>query len=133
MAELREELRVRLLPMRAAYGEFDEPHRHQHQDGKAARRAGGQLASRLRLDELSARTARQGRGLRMRKRHGKGFVLPLTIFLILGVTAISIGIMFNGKMGRMSAVNYKNRIQAFMAADGMVTLLAQELINGKGP
>jgi fibro-slime domain-containing protein len=58
--------------------------------------------------------------------------LPLTIFLILGVTAISIGIMFNGKMGRTSALNYKNRIRAFMAADGMVTLLAQELINGNG-
>jgi fibro-slime domain-containing protein len=61
-----------------------------------------------------------------------GFILPLTIFLLLGVTAISVGIMFNGKMGRMSASNYKNKIRTFMASDGMVTLLAQELINGEG-
>jgi len=68
----------------------------------------------------------------MRKCRENGFVLPLTIFLILGVTAISIGMLFNGKMGRMSAINYKNKIQTFMAADGMVTLLAQEMINGNG-
>jgi len=66
----------------------------------------------------------------MRDRRAKGFVLPMTIFMILGVTAICMGIMFNGKMGRMSAINYKNKIRSFMAADGMVTLLAQELING---
>ncbi|MBW8889083.1 MAG: fibro-slime domain-containing protein [Fibrobacteres bacterium] len=67
----------------------------------------------------------------MRKFRENGFVLPMTIFLILGVTAISIGMLFNGKMGRMSAINYKNKIRTFMASDGMVTLLAQELINGK--
>jgi hypothetical protein len=61
-----------------------------------------------------------------------GFVLALTIILILGVTAISVGTMFNGKMGRMSAVNYKHKIQTFTASDGLMTLLAQELINGKG-
>jgi fibro-slime domain-containing protein len=60
----------------------------------------------------------------------KGFVLALTILLVLGVTAISVGILFNGRMGRMSTINYKNKIRTFMAADGMVTLLAQELING---
>lgn len=68
----------------------------------------------------------------MFKGRRNGFVLPLTLFLLLGVTAISMGIMFNGKMGRMSSNNYKNKIRTFMAADGMVTLLAQELINGNG-
>jgi fibro-slime domain-containing protein len=62
----------------------------------------------------------------------KGFVLALTILLVLGVTAISVGIMFNGRMGRMSAINYKTKIRTFMASDGMITLLAQELINGNG-
>jgi fibro-slime domain-containing protein len=62
----------------------------------------------------------------------KGFVLALTILMVLGVTAISVGIMFNGRMGRMSAINYKTKIKTFMASDGMVTLLAQELINGNG-
>ncbi|MBW8889084.1 MAG: fibro-slime domain-containing protein [Fibrobacteres bacterium] len=66
----------------------------------------------------------------MKGPRGNGFVLPLTILLVLGVTAISVGILFNGRMGRMSTINYKNKIRTFMAVDGMVTLLAQELING---
>jgi fibro-slime domain-containing protein len=67
-----------------------------------------------------------------RPRGDHGFVLALTILLILGVTAISVGTMYNGKMGRMSAVNYKHKIQTFAASDGLMTLLAQELINGNG-
>jgi fibro-slime domain-containing protein len=66
----------------------------------------------------------------MKRAREEGFVLALTILLVLGVTAISVGILFNGRMGRMSTINYKNKIRTFMAADGMVTLLAQELING---
>jgi fibro-slime domain-containing protein len=66
------------------------------------------------------------------RRGDRGFVLALTILLILGVTAISVGTMYNGKMGRMSAVNYKHKIQTFTASDGLMTLLAQELINGNG-
>ncbi|MDB5048201.1 MAG: psiR [Fibrobacteres bacterium] len=62
----------------------------------------------------------------------RGFVLAFTIILILGVTAISVGTMYNGKMGRMSALNYKHKIQTFTASDGLMTLLAQELINGNG-
>jgi fibro-slime domain-containing protein len=67
-----------------------------------------------------------------RMMHQKGFVLAITILLILGVTAISVGTMFNSKTGRMSASNYKNKLQNFTAADGLVTLLTQELINGNG-
>jgi fibro-slime domain-containing protein len=52
--------------------------------------------------------------------------------LILGVSAISIGTLYNGRMGRMSAINYKKKMQTFMASDGLVTLLSQELINGNG-
>jgi fibro-slime domain-containing protein len=66
----------------------------------------------------------------MKRAREKGFVLALTILLVLGVTAISVGILFNGRMGRMSAINYKTKIRTFMASDGLVTLLAQELING---
>lgn len=62
----------------------------------------------------------------------RGFVLAFTIILILGVTAISVGTMYNGKLGRMSALNYKHKIQTFAASDGLMTLLAQELINGNG-
>lgn len=66
------------------------------------------------------------------KTKNAGFVLPMTILLVLGVSAISIGTLYNGRMGRMSAINYKKKIQTFMASDGLVTLLAQELINGNG-
>ena len=62
----------------------------------------------------------------------RGFVLAFTILLVLGVTAIAVGTMYSGKMGRMSAVNYKHKIQTFTASDGLMTLLAQELINGNG-
>ncbi|MEO7425050.1 MAG: fibro-slime domain-containing protein [Fibrobacteria bacterium] len=62
----------------------------------------------------------------------RGFVLAFTILLILGVTAISVGTMFNGKMDRQSAFNYKHRLQTFAASDGLMTLLAQEMINGNG-
>ncbi|MDQ3002897.1 MAG: fibro-slime domain-containing protein [Fibrobacterota bacterium] len=62
----------------------------------------------------------------------RGFVLAFTIILILGVTAISLGTMFNGKMGRMSAMNYKHKLQTYSASDGLMTLLAQEVINGNG-
>ncbi len=62
----------------------------------------------------------------------KGYVLAFTIILIMGVTAISLGILFNSKTGKMSASNYKNKLQNFLAADGMVTLLTQEIINGNG-
>jgi fibro-slime domain-containing protein len=61
-----------------------------------------------------------------------GFVLALTIIFILGVTAISVGTLFNSKTGRMSAANYEMKLQNFLAADGMVTLLTQEIINGNG-
>jgi fibro-slime domain-containing protein len=60
----------------------------------------------------------------------RGLVLPLTILLILGVTAVSVSIMYTGKMGRMSSFNYKKKLQTFLASDGLVTLLTQEVING---
>jgi fibro-slime domain-containing protein len=59
----------------------------------------------------------------------RGMVLAMTLFLVMGVTAIATAIMFNSRMGRMSALNYKNKIRTFAAADGMVSLLAQEVIN----
>lgn len=62
----------------------------------------------------------------------RGLVLALTIILILGVSAISVGTMYTSKIGRMSASNYGNKAKAFLASDGVMTLLAQEIINGNG-
>lgn len=62
----------------------------------------------------------------------KGFVLAFTIIITLGIAAIFLGTIYNSKTGRMTTANYKNKLANFLAADGMVTLLAQEIINGKG-
>jgi fibro-slime domain-containing protein len=69
---------------------------------------------------------------RIQSKQQGGFVLALTIILILGVTAISVSTLFNSKTGRMSAANYESKLKNFAAADGMVTLLSQDLINGNG-
>ncbi len=62
----------------------------------------------------------------------RGFILPLTILLILGVTAIAVGTIFNSSMGRFTAQNYKNKIRTFSASDGLMTLLTQEALDGNG-
>lgn len=59
-----------------------------------------------------------------------GLILPLTILLVLGITAIASSLLFVSKMGRMSAGNIKHRSETFHAADGLITLLAQEMANG---
>jgi fibro-slime domain-containing protein len=69
---------------------------------------------------------------RIPSRQQSGFVLALTIILILGVTAISVSTLFNSKTGRMSASNYEAKLKNFLAADGLITLLTQEIINGNG-
>jgi fibro-slime domain-containing protein len=69
--------------------------------------------------------------LKQARRQG-GFILAMTILLIMGVTAISVATLFNSKTGRMTAGNYQSRLENFSAADGMVTLLSQEIINNNG-
>jgi fibro-slime domain-containing protein len=60
-----------------------------------------------------------------------GFVLPLTILLILGITGIIVGTLYNNHMGQVTAYNFKHKKQTFYAADGLVTLLTQEIISGR--
>lgn len=50
--------------------------------------------------------------------------------MVLGVTAMSVGTIYNNKMSHVSAMNYKHKLQTYLASDGMMTLLAQEVING---
>jgi fibro-slime domain-containing protein len=61
----------------------------------------------------------------------RGFVLVFTILLILGVSAITVGTLYNNHMNRLTALNYKHHMQTFHAADGVVTLLAQEILDGR--
>ena len=65
-----------------------------------------------------------------KKKGQEGFVLAIAILLVMGVSAISLGTLYNNKMSRMSATNYKHKLITFMASDGEMTLLAQEIING---
>ncbi len=60
----------------------------------------------------------------------KGFILIFAILMILGISAMAVGMVYNSRMTNITAANYKNKIQSFYASDGLMTLLAQELLNG---
>jgi fibro-slime domain-containing protein len=60
----------------------------------------------------------------------RGFILIFTILMLLGISALAVGMVYNAHHGRIAAQNYKNRIRAFYASDGMRALLAQEVLDG---
>lgn len=67
------------------------------------------------------------------KRHGPrdgGFILIVSILMLLGISTLAIGMIYNAHHGQVTAQNYKNRMRAFYASDGMRALLAQEVIDG---
>lgn len=59
----------------------------------------------------------------------KGFASIVTLLVLFGVTALTVHTIMNTKMNMTSAENYRHRIQSFYAADGVMTLLAQEMID----
>ena len=59
-----------------------------------------------------------------------GFILFFTILMLLGISTLAIGMVYNAHQGQVTAQNYKNRMRAFYAADGLRALLAQEILNG---
>jgi fibro-slime domain-containing protein len=61
----------------------------------------------------------------------KGFILVFTMLMILGISAIGVAMMFEGKQSKMAVLNYMHRVQSFYASDGMMTLLADEVLNGR--
>lgn len=64
------------------------------------------------------------------KRSESGFILIFTILMLLGISTLAIGMVFNAHHGQVAAQNYKHRIRAFYASDGMRALLAQEVMDG---
>lgn len=60
-----------------------------------------------------------------------GFILIFTILMLLGISALAVGMVYNAHHGEVAALNYKNRVKAFFASDGMRSLLAQEIIDGQ--
>jgi fibro-slime domain-containing protein len=59
----------------------------------------------------------------------KGVASVITLLVLFGVTLLTLHTIINSRMNRTSADNYRHRIQSFYAADGMMTLLAQEMID----
>lgn len=66
----------------------------------------------------------------MDRKGQEGFLLISVILILLGVSALAVGMVYNAHHGRVAAQNYKNRTRAFYAADGMRALLAQEVMDG---
>ncbi len=65
------------------------------------------------------------------RRKDSGFILVFTMLMILGISAIGVAMMFDGKQNKMAAINYMHKVQSFYASDGMMTLLADEVLNGR--
>ncbi len=59
----------------------------------------------------------------------RGVASVVTLLVLFGVTLLTLHTIINSRMNRTSADNYRHRIQSFYAADGMMTLLAQEMID----
>jgi hypothetical protein len=59
-----------------------------------------------------------------------GFILIFTILALLGISTLAIGMVYNAHHGQVTAQNYKHRMRAFFAADGVRSLLAQEVLDG---
>ncbi|HLP40280.1 MAG TPA: PA14 domain-containing protein, partial [Fibrobacteria bacterium] len=62
----------------------------------------------------------------------QGFILVFSLLMLLGISAMAVGMVFNSHQGQVTAQNHKNRIRAFYASDGLRALLAQEVIDGRG-
>jgi fibro-slime domain-containing protein len=61
----------------------------------------------------------------------RGFILVFTMLMILGISAIGIAMMFDTKQSRLASRNYMHKVQSFYASDGMMALLADEVLNGR--
>jgi fibro-slime domain-containing protein len=68
---------------------------------------------------------------RAEDRREGGFILVFTMLMILGISAIGVAMMFDGKQNKMAAINYMHKVQSFYASDGLMTLLADEVLNGR--
>lgn len=61
----------------------------------------------------------------------RGVILVFTMLMILGVSALGLAMLHDSRQHKITAINYKHRIQSFYAADGMMALLADELVRGR--
>ena len=61
-----------------------------------------------------------------------GYILIFSLFLLMGISATAVGMLYNAKHARIAAQNYKNRIKAFTASEGIQSLIGQEILDGNG-
>ena len=66
----------------------------------------------------------------VRNRSEDGFILIFSLLLLMGISAMEIGMMVNAKHAKINAQNHKNRIMAFATSEGMQVLLEQEISVG---
>lgn len=69
------------------------------------------------------------KSLTVHLRDRKGTVTVITLLVLVAVGILSFNTVFNSYMNRTSAVNYRNKVQTFYGADGLMTYLAQEMID----
>lgn len=61
----------------------------------------------------------------------EGFILIFSLLMLMGISAMAVGMVYNSHQGQVAAQNHKNRIRAFYASDGLRALLAQEVLDGR--
>lgn len=59
----------------------------------------------------------------------RGVVAVIVLMILLGVSVLALNTMLNSQMNQSSSNNYKHKLQTFYAADGLMTLLAEEMID----
>jgi len=59
----------------------------------------------------------------------RGVVAVVVLMILLGVSVLALNTMLNSQMNQSSSNNYKHKLQTFYAADGLMTLLAEEMID----
>jgi fibro-slime domain-containing protein len=61
----------------------------------------------------------------------KGVIVLVTMLIVIAIAAISLSMVINAQINQAAANNYRNKIQTYYAADGLMTLLAQEMLDFK--
>jgi fibro-slime domain-containing protein len=59
----------------------------------------------------------------------KGVIALVTMLVLMGVGVLSIGMVITSQLSSASANNYRSKLQTFSAADGVITLLSQDLLD----
>lgn len=61
----------------------------------------------------------------------RGYILIFTMIMMLSISAIGLAMLYDSRQHRAAASNHMHRIQSFYAADGMMALLGDEILNGR--